>query len=150
MPSKDPEVNKRNNKRYRESAKGKARRNATKKVWARTKNGQKSIKASDKAWRQTAAYKAGQAAAARAHKQRRKKWLDEYKAGLSCVRCGYNKCIAALHFHHVEGEIKVDTITKLVRTRRTNMERVLEEIAKCEVLCANCHAELHYNEPSER
>ncbi len=50
--------------------------------------------------------------------------------------CGYDKDPAALQFDHVRGE-KLVEIGKVA----TNVsKRVLDEIEKCEVVCANCHA----------
>jgi hypothetical protein len=63
----------------------------------------------------------------------------EYKGGC-CNRCGYDKNIASLEFHHLDPSQKEITPTKL-----TNREwKVLkEEIDKCTLLCSNCHREEH-------
>jgi hypothetical protein len=63
----------------------------------------------------------------------------EYLGG-KCSICGYNKCIKALHFHHIDPHTKEFTISQ-----NTNKawEKVKKEIEKCILLCANCHAELH-------
>lgn len=64
-------------------------------------------------------------------------------AGGACARCGYDKCIAALHFHHR------DPATKLFRLAGSYMlawDRLVAEVAKCDLLCANCHAEEHHLE----
>ena len=58
--------------------------------------------------------------------------------GGKCSRCGYNKCISALHFHHIDPASKEFGISDGV-TRAWN--RVVEELRKCVLLCANCHAE---------
>ena len=53
-----------------------------------------------------------------------------------CADCGYNQAAAALDFDHLPGTVKVFSIAQASgRTWPT----VLEEIAKCEVVCANCH-----------
>lgn len=54
-----------------------------------------------------------------------------------CSLCGYSKCLSALEFHHTsndkEREVgKSPTIASLNR-----------EAAKCIVVCANCHREIH-------
>ena len=60
--------------------------------------------------------------------------------GGRCERCGYNKYLGALHWHHFNADIKEYTIGH----RRGLSEKVLkEEIDKCQLLCANCHAEVH-------
>ncbi len=67
-----------------------------------------------------------------------KKWFHAYKSKLSCANCGFNKHIAALDFHHVNKEEKEHCIAEIV-CRAPSKETILKEIAKCKVLCANCH-----------
>lgn len=64
----------------------------------------------------------------------------EYK-GRSCQVCGYNRCIDALEFHHVNSSGKDFSISEKGYTR--SWVRVKEELDKCMLLCANCHRELH-------
>ena len=64
----------------------------------------------------------------------------EYKGG-ECIHCGYNKNIAALDFHHRDPQ-KKDPDWKLLRHRK--FETILRELDKCDLVCKNCHAELHY------
>ena len=61
-----------------------------------------------------------------------------------CSKCPKNHP-ACLHFHHRDPAIKVMKIQQAV-TNKMPRDKLLEEIAKCDVLCANCHAKLHYNE----
>lgn len=69
-----------------------------------------------------------------------KQMLVEQKGG-KCSRCGYNKCIGALDFHHPEGEEKKDrSILMNVRS----LEKVIEDAEPLILLCANCHREEHY------
>lgn len=70
-------------------------------------------------------------------------WLREYKATLKCERCGENHP-AALQFHHPDPSAKEGNIAN--RNSRWSIERVMKEIAKCIVLCANCHAKEHWND----
>jgi len=67
--------------------------------------------------------------------------LDDYKANLVCQECGFNHP-AALQFHHRDPSTKVDAVTRMVRSG--SWDDVLAEIAKCDVLCANCHL-IHHN-----
>ncbi len=55
---------------------------------------------------------------------------------VGCQICGYNKCLAALDFHHV-GD-KDNDVSELYSGAYT-----IAEINKCIVLCANCHREIH-------
>lgn len=82
--------------------------------------------------------------AARAAKQRQtnqKKFLD-FKSTLKCNRCGFSHP-AALVFHHKDPKHKDFNVS----TKRFGSIKILErEIAKCEVLCSNCHLIHHYEE----
>lgn len=71
--------------------------------------------------------------------ERNRRIVAGYKAD-GCAACGYNKCAKALHFHHLDPNEKEMTIARL---RSHAVERLIEEIEKCIVLCANCHHELH-------
>lgn len=62
--------------------------------------------------------------------------LDALKVERGCVDCGYNAHPAALQFDHVRG-VKVAAVARLVHSA---WPTILEEIAKCDVRCANCHA----------
>lgn len=56
-----------------------------------------------------------------------------------CSRCGYNKCEAALDLHHVDAS-KDFTFAQRYSISET---KFAEEAAKCIVVCANCHREIH-------
>jgi transposase-like protein len=64
--------------------------------------------------------------------------LDE--AGGACLICGYDRCVAALHFHHLDPSQKSFTLALGGNTR--SLDKVRAEASKCVVLCANCHAEV--------
>lgn len=61
--------------------------------------------------------------------------------GGSCSRCGYSKCIAALGYHHKDPTTKAINWSSI---RRATWEKLKAELDKCELLCANCHAEVHW------
>lgn len=63
-------------------------------------------------------------------------------AGDCCQSCGYNKNYASLQFHHIDPKQKSFEVTAQ-NTRRFSWEKSIKEIAKCLLLCANCHVELH-------
>ncbi len=63
----------------------------------------------------------------------------EYKGG-KCSKCGYNQCIGALEFHHLDPLQKSFGIAYKGYTR--SWENVKIELDKCILLCANCHREL--------
>ena len=64
----------------------------------------------------------------------------EYKGG-KCENCGYDKCNAALEFHHKNPETKEFSLSKLKNYKFS--KAVEEELDKCSLLCANCHREIH-------
>lgn len=72
-------------------------------------------------------------------------FIQKYKIDQGCKVCGYNKHPAALHFHHREPENKSFSLSYGVFLVH-NHEEILKEIEKCDVLCANCHAEHHYSD----
>lgn len=61
--------------------------------------------------------------------------------GGRCVRCGYDKCLGALEFHHLD-PFKKDPQFKTMNA--WPYKRKKKELKKCELLCANCHREKHY------
>lgn len=61
--------------------------------------------------------------------------------GGKCARCGYDKCLAALDFHHHDPSAKEFGISH--RGVTYAIERLKKEAEKCILLCANCHREVH-------
>jgi hypothetical protein len=75
-------------------------------------------------------------------------WYRQYKATLQCVDCGQNHP-ATLEFHHLDPSQKEVNISRLIATS-SSLRRLKEEMAKCVVLCANCHRIRHWNERQEQ
>jgi CO dehydrogenase nickel-insertion accessory protein CooC1 len=74
--------------------------------------------------------------------ERRKKlklMAIDYKGGKCCV-CGYNKCVRALAFHHLDPKIKSFSLGINGLTR--SWERIKRELDKCVLVCHNCHCEI--------
>jgi hypothetical protein len=72
----------------------------------------------------------------------KQKWKD-FKATLSCLECGiYHPAI--LDFHHIDPEMKNESVHKLINTG--SYKKALAEVEQCVVLCSNCHRVYHYNE----
>lgn len=67
----------------------------------------------------------------------------EYLGG-KCETCGYDKCVAALEFHHKDPKEKDFAIGVKGYTR--GWETVKRELNKCILVCSNCHRELHTKE----
>ncbi|MEZ5124028.1 MAG: helix-turn-helix domain-containing protein [Solirubrobacterales bacterium] len=62
------------------------------------------------------------------------------EAGGRCVACGYDRCIAALQFHHLDRAKKRFGLGARGLARSIDVLRA--EAAQCALLCANCHAEV--------
>ena len=67
-----------------------------------------------------------------------KQRLIDYKGG-KCQVCGYNRCINALEFHHINPKEKDFTISGGTKSFNT----LKLEVDKCILVCSNCHREIH-------
>jgi hypothetical protein len=77
-------------------------------------------------------------------KERRNEIRDEVlkiKKVSKCVKCGESRP-ACLGFHHRDRNSKEFNISEAGRIGKT-LDEVYLEIAKCDVICHNCHAVLH-------
>ncbi len=72
-------------------------------------------------------------------RRRRVKQVLVQEAGGACSLCGYSRCAAALHFHHVEPATKR---LEMARGAALALATLRAEAGKCVLLCANCHAEV--------
>jgi transposase len=75
-----------------------------------------------------------------AQRRRRVKEILVSEAGGSCRLCGYSRCLAALHFHHLDPGEKRFSMGREGVTR--SLAEMREEAGRCVLLCANCHAEV--------
>ena len=66
----------------------------------------------------------------------KKQFVQNYKLEMGCVDCGYVEHSAALDFDHRPGTVKVRDIKS---GQHLGWQALLDEIAKCDVVCANCH-----------
>ena len=65
-------------------------------------------------------------------------YIRQYLSKNPCIDCGESD-IVVLEFDHKGGDfIKIDAVSKLIRSR-VSIDRIKEEISKCDVRCANCH-----------
>ena len=69
--------------------------------------------------------------------------LKALKAQLKCRECGEDHP-ACLEFHHRDPGQKEGNVS--IMFRKVRRERWEAEIAKCDVLCSNCHRKLHHDE----
>lgn len=61
---------------------------------------------------------------------------------IECSSCGYDKCFEALDLHHRDPSKKDKNISSM---KLYSENKIRAEIEKCDLLCANCHRELHAN-----
>jgi transposase-like protein len=73
------------------------------------------------------------------HRQKVKAILVE-EAGGRCCLCGYDRCLAALEFHHLDPSQKRLALSGQGVTY--SLATLRAEASKCALVCANCHAEL--------
>jgi hypothetical protein len=66
----------------------------------------------------------------------------EYLGG-ECIRCGYKGVAAVYDFHHRDSAIKDFSWGD---KRTSNWEKLKVELDKCDLLCSNCHREVHDND----
>ena len=71
-------------------------------------------------------------------------WWSTFKATKRCSRCN-ESAPECLHFHHTDPATKEFDIS-IAASQGWSRKRILVEVAKCEVLCANCHLIHHWNQ----
>lgn len=81
------------------------------------------------------------------HYNESKKIMHNLKIN-GCAICGYNKCDAALNFHHVNPKDKKFSL--MIASMNRSNKNILEEINKCILMCCNCHKEIHTKEKIEK
>ncbi|MBX0286703.1 HNH endonuclease [Halomicroarcula sp. F28] len=72
-------------------------------------------------------------------------WANDIKATAGCARCPEDDP-ACLDFHHVDEDEKEHQVTTMI-SYGYGRDKILDEMAKCEVICANCHRKEHFTPP---
>ncbi len=80
----------------------------------------------------------------RARVARRREAMLRAKGG-ACTRCSDPHPHYVLEFHHRDPASKLANVSELVNAG--TMRQLLAEIAKCDVLCANCHRAVGWEAP---
>jgi hypothetical protein len=108
--------------------------------WKRGDGFQPWCKACRKAY--DAVYSARTLARRRERRAERRKdfivWYAALKEDKPCSDCGGTFPSVAMHWDHRPGTDKLGDVSNLLG--RLCKQRVLDEIAKCDLVCANCHA----------
>ena len=78
-------------------------------------------------------------------------WYRTLRATWSCIKCGEDHP-ATLDCHHRDPSTKIrigtngrSSVSEMV-AKGWSRERILEEIAKCDIICSNCHRKHHWHE----
>lgn len=67
------------------------------------------------------------------------KYVQNIKSNQPCVDCGLGYPYYVMDFDHLEGKGgKKNAVCRLVN-RPVSLDRLKAEIAKCELVCSNCH-----------
>lgn len=74
----------------------------------------------------------------RARKDNLKKWFKNTFKNNPCVDCKQKFPSCCMDFDHKDGTIKINTLATLVG-HGYSKESILEEVNKCDLICANCH-----------
>jgi hypothetical protein len=83
-------------------------------------------------------------AAQKRHRQETRKQLTEYLREHPCEICGESDPIV-LDFDHIDPSTKTKNVARII-SGHASWKRVMEEISKCRVLCANCHRRHTYRQ----
>jgi hypothetical protein len=66
-----------------------------------------------------------------------REWMNSMKEGIACTDCGETFPVFVMHWDHLPGLAKVGDISSMLG--HASREAILEELKKCELVCANCH-----------
>lgn len=78
---------------------------------------------------------------ARAYRQKNRDYVGEYKMKIGCQLCGFKaKHSCQLDLHHINPEEKTYKGSHKSYDAGWSKKRIDKEIAKCIVVCKNCHA----------
>lgn len=66
-----------------------------------------------------------------------REWMVGLKDGIPCADCAQAFPVYVMHWDHLPGFDKIGDISTMVAHRKR--EIVLEELKKCQLVCANCH-----------
>lgn len=80
-------------------------------------------------------WKGGSAMALACHREAKREWLVSQKIR-PCDRCSGSFPAYVMDFHHRDPATKLFTVGQ---TATRGYEGLMAEIAKCDLLCANCH-----------
>lgn len=81
-------------------------------------------------------------------KARRREWINSLKYS-PCADCGIQYPPYVMDFDHLPEYNKGFAISEALGSKKISKARVLEEINKCQLVCANCHRIRSHNRISD-
>lgn len=72
----------------------------------------------------------------RRRREENQAFLKELKESQPCMDCGREYPYYVMQFDHVRGQ----KLFNVAEMKAESRERVLKEVSKCGIVCANCHA----------
>lgn len=79
------------------------------------------------------------------NKKRKKKYIDNIRKNSKCSLCGEDRWWI-LTFHHREEDEKLLCVSQTYN--HYSIEKIQKEIDKCNILCYNCHMDIHFKPKS--
>lgn len=64
------------------------------------------------------------------------KTIEDFFGGFICSRCGFKGKPSQFDCHHINPKTKTINVSLL---RGYSKNKIVQELKKCELLCANCH-----------
>lgn len=80
-------------------------------------------------------------------RQAKRAWWVNLRQSLNCARCSENHP-ATLDFRHIDPTQKDRSLRDLI-DGGYSLKRIEAELAKCIVLCSNCHRKEHYDKRTQ-
>jgi len=74
------------------------------------------------------------------NRNRKRKYIWDYKEARGCAECGYNEHPVALQLDHIDPALGKHRRLRSSGWDDLSWSDLEEELTKCQVLCANCHA----------
>lgn len=70
--------------------------------------------------------------------ERNRKVIEEYKSSKPCLDCGKIFPPCAMDFDHLDNTKKISSVCRMM-LNSVSLEKLFQEIEKCELVCAVCH-----------
>lgn len=70
-------------------------------------------------------------------KDKLEEYISKYLLSHPCVDCAIDN-ILVLEFDHIDHDLKINDVSTMIR-KGFSFEKIVQEIEKCQVRCANCH-----------